>query len=252
MHLPRFVMRCIELFEGLVGADLLPAVAAATAAVYALARDDGDDRRHAGGSDGNLPAGNRTGIGCVVFAAATAAGAAGIQLLDFVLTRNQAGDNQRLVELCAAACAQGEGFAAGIARAGHADGERARRAALIAARLKQNLMNDQCRAVVIVCIGAAEMRRIAQERMFPLRIRTVGVMHAIAGIAGMTARHHIAPPARSMGKQDAVLGILQRFVLRLLAAERGSAPLHVMCTAPMMCRQQRKAKTICKCTPGAL
>ena len=124
--------------------------AAAATAAQALARDNGDNRRHAGGGDGNLTAGNRAGERRIVFIAAASAGAMGIQLLDFILSGDQAGDDQRFVKLGAAACAKGEGFAAGIAWASHADGERARRAALIAARLKQDLMDYQRWAIVLI------------------------------------------------------------------------------------------------------
>ena len=166
--------------------------AAVAARAEALARHNRDDRRHAGSGDGYLATGNRAGERGIVFAAA--AGTAGIYLLDFVLTGRQAGNDQRLVKLRTAACAQGEGFTAGVARAGEADGERARRAALVAARLQQNLMDDQRRALVIMRVCAAEVRRIAQKRMFPLRERTVGMSHAITGIERMQARHHMPPP----------------------------------------------------------
>ena len=156
-----------------MGAAVLPAAAASASAACALARDDGDHRGHDGRGDGNLAAGDRAGECRVVFAASAAAGTAGADLLNFILAGDQAGDDERLVELRAAACAQGEGFAAGIAWAGNADGECARRAALVAARLKQNLVDNQRGTVAAVCVGAAEMRRIAQQRMFPLRIRAV-------------------------------------------------------------------------------
>jgi hypothetical protein len=38
--------------------------------------------------------------------------------------------------------------------------------------------------------------------MFPLRIRTVGMMEAIAGIAGMTARHHIRTSGEVYGEAN--------------------------------------------------
>ena len=141
---------------------VLPAAGAVAAAsaptAEPLAADDGDHYRHAGCGNGYGIAADRTGICRVVFAAAAASGSA-VHLLDFVLTGDKACDDQRLVNFRAAACAQGEGFAAGVARAGDADGKRPRRAALVAARLKQNLMDDEGRAIVVFRI--AEMHRIA-------------------------------------------------------------------------------------------
>ena len=82
--------------------------------------------------------------------ASAAAGTAGAgHQFKLILAGLKMGDNQRFIDLGAAACAQGKGFAAGIAGAGQAGGECARRAALIAARLKKNLMDDERRSVFI-------------------------------------------------------------------------------------------------------
>ena len=173
-------------------ASAVPVRAAMTARLDALAGDDGDHRGHAGSGDGYLAAGDRAGERGIIFAAAAAT--AGIQLLNRVLAGREASDNERLIKLRAAACAQGKGLAAGIARAGDADGERARRAALVAARLQQNLMDDQRGTVVVLHVSAAEVGRIAQQGMFPLREGTIGKICAIARIERMAARHHKAPP----------------------------------------------------------
>ena len=166
------------------------ATAATTA--DAFAGDDGDHRRHIGICDAHAAVGNRTGEGCVVFSAAsTAAGTAGTGYkINLILAGLKMGDDQRLVDLGAAACAKGKGFAAGVARTGHADGECARRTALIAARLKEDLMDDQRGAVFI--FGAAQMCGIAKQRMCPLGEGTVGRINAFAAalrLMMMTPEH---------------------------------------------------------------
>ena len=77
-------------------------------------------------------------------------------------------DDERLVKLGAAARTQGENLPIGITGAGDAQGERALRAALVAAGFKHDFMNDERRAVFPA--RAAEMRGIAAQRMKPFRI----------------------------------------------------------------------------------
>ena len=91
---------------------------------------------------------------------------AGEEQLDGVIARDQASDDQRLVELDAAAGAQGEDLAAGEARAGDADIECAGRAALLAAGLQNELMDDEGGAVLAA--RAAQVRLVAADRMNPL------------------------------------------------------------------------------------
>ena len=154
-----------------IAAAVATAAAAATAG-NALAGDERDDGRDIRGCDGDASAGDRTGEGHIVFRTA------GCDQVNLILTGRETGDDQRLVDFRAAAGAQGEGFAAGIARAGDADGQAARGAALIAAGLQQDGVKDQRRAVVGIIACTAEMHRIAQQRMTPLREGTVGVMMA--------------------------------------------------------------------------
>ena len=141
-----------------------PALTAAIpTAAEPLAVDDGNDGRHAGSGQLNDVAHDRAGEGGAVFARVAR------QLLDGVTAGFKPADDQRLVELGAAARAQGEDFAVRVARAGDAQGERALRAALAAARLQHDFMDDERRAVFPA--RAAEMRRVAAKRMKPFDIR---------------------------------------------------------------------------------
>ena len=137
-------------------------VTAATAAEL-LAVDDGDDGRHAGICQADDVAHDRAGDGRAVFARPAH------QLLDGIAARLKPADDQRLVELGAAPRAEGERLSVWVARAGDAQGKRALRAALAAAGLQHDLMDDERRAVFAA--RAAEMRRVAAQRMEPLDIR---------------------------------------------------------------------------------
>ena len=168
MHLP-----CFRLAD----AAALPA-AAASAAAGALARDDGDHRRHAGSGDGHAAAGDRAGEGGVVFAAAGIAR----KLIDLILTGCKTGDDKRLVKLRAAAGSQRERFAGWIARACDEQGETACRAALTAAGLQNDFVDDQCRSIRV--FRTAVVRRIAQDGMHPLRIWAGCAAETGTGVAG--------------------------------------------------------------------
>lgn len=143
------------------------AAAAAAAAIQVPAADDGDDRRRSACAHGNDLTADRTGKGGDELAVAI------VKRLDAVLTRLKTADDQRLVKLDAAACAQGEYLAAGIARAGDAQLEGARRAALLAAGLKDDLVNDQRCAVLRA--GAGVIRLIAADGMHPAVVGTAVV-----------------------------------------------------------------------------
>ena len=127
-----------------------------------LAVDNGDDGRYARVGQLNDIAHDRAGDGRAVFVWPAH------QLLDGVAARLKPADDQRLVELGAAPRAEGERLSVWVARTGDAQGKRALRAALAAAGLQHDLMDDERRAVFPAC--AAEMRGIAAQRMKPFGI----------------------------------------------------------------------------------
>lgn len=140
------------------------ACGATAAAAQDAAADDGDDsRRDARRNSDNLTA-DRSGEGGNEFVPAIP------QLLDAVLSGLKPADDQRLIQLQTAACTQAEGFPAGVARAGDAQLEGAWRAALLAACLKDDLVDDQRAAVFAP--GAGIIGRIAADGVQPTAVRT--------------------------------------------------------------------------------
>lgn len=106
---------------------------------------------------------------------------------DGVFSGLKTGDDKRLVKLNAAACAQCEDLAAGIAGTGNADAEAAGCAALLAAGFQNDLMDDKRRPVRTMRM--AHMRRAAETGLHPLGKRTAGraAAEAIATVLMMIA-----------------------------------------------------------------
>ena len=184
------------------GTDAITAAAPipAAAAAQPLAVDDGDHNRNERIDNGDAAIADRAGECGIIFATAAAASTAaaacaGCDLLNLILTGDQTGDNQRFIDFCAASGAACKGFAAWVAWSGDADGQRARRTALVAARLKQDAMDDQRGSVFI--LGLTQMGRIAENGVQPLREGTVGMLvDAAAAAAEMVTRmavtrHHM-------------------------------------------------------------
>ena len=125
---------------------------AATAAPAAqtaepLAAADGDDRREVAARHRDLTAADGAGERGDIRIRTV------LDFLDAVGAGLKAGDDQRLVELQTAARAKLEGFAAGVAGAGDADGVGARRAAPVAAGLQHDLVDDEGRALRHAGVG---------------------------------------------------------------------------------------------------
>ena len=115
------------------------AAAAVTMAqgTQATAAADGHNRGHIAIGDGDLMAADRAGHGRNSLVRAA------VKLLDAVGAGLKASDDQRFIQLGAAARAQLKYLAAGVARAGDADIVRARRAALFTAGFQRDFMDDQ-------------------------------------------------------------------------------------------------------------
>lgn len=151
------------------GAPASAEAAAKSAAQTAqpLAVDDGDHRRRAAVCDRHAAPADRAGDrGDILIGG-------GKHLFQRIRAGCQAADDERLIKLQAAARAQGEDLPVGIAGAGDADIECPGRAALVAAGLQNDLVDDERGAVFI--IGAAVVRVIAAQRVFPLGERTAGM-----------------------------------------------------------------------------
>lgn len=140
--------------------------------VDAAAVDNGDDRRHAAGDQIHAAAADRASEGGDEVAAAAG------KLLNLINAGFKAAEYQRLIQRQAAAGADGEGFTAGEARAGDAQGKIRGCAALVGAGLQNDLVNHQRRAAVAARV--AEMGRVKLDRMNPLR-------KWAAAVAGITA-----------------------------------------------------------------
>ena len=164
-------MSCLPVGRQLAFGWLTTAGASAAASraqtAQPIAVDDGDHRRRTAVGDRHAPAADRACDGGYIFIGR------GEQLFDRVCAGRQATDDQRFVELQAAAGAQREDFAIGIAGAGDADIECPGRAALVAAGLQHDFVDDERGAVFVA--GAAVVRLAAAERMFPLGIRAAGM-----------------------------------------------------------------------------
>ena len=165
-----------------------------TEAALATAADDGDDRRRPAVGDGDPLAADRAGVRGDIAVGASE------KLFDAVYARFKAGDDQRLVELQTAACAQLEDLAAGVAGAGDADAERARRAGRIAAGLQHDLVDDQRGAA-----GDAGVRILRGIAVDGLNILAAG--RAILGVRLRAAVRVICPRERTAVDITGVMGM---------------------------------------------
>ena len=206
----------------------LPCLSAAAAALdraAAPAADDGDDRGKVAVGHSDLLAADRTGQGGDKLAVAAA------EQLDAVLSRLKTADDQRFVKLGAAARTQAEYFAAGITRAGDAQLEAARRAALLAAGFKGDLVNDQ--RCAILRAGAGVVGLIAADGMHPAAVRAAVMCTVNAAIVPAAAAASpvaaVIAPATVVPDRSAAAAVVRGAGRRSAAIGQAGAGIHAIC-----------------------
>ena len=164
-------------------------------AADAPAVDDGDDGRRAAGHEAHAVAADvRAGDGAAIAAAGVA------DLLDRIVAADQAGQDERLVDLQAASGGQLEDLAVGIAGALDADGERTRRAGLAATGIQHDLMDDKRTAVfrdgARAYAGTSIDATTAVERLDKIGNPGLGQIHLSGtSVAGVGTRYTLCRAA---------------------------------------------------------